>query len=155
MDRLPVIVCIGTTKVIGDSLGPFTGDYLKDVFKVRAFVYGDSRRSVTASNFSEYKRYIEKTHLGSPVIALDACLGREEEIGKIKLSDRGVLAGGALGKSLGRIGDLGLLSIVGVAGDDNLAALTEADEGLVRELAKKTALKAMSLIEKFAFFNAI
>ncbi len=155
MDRLPVIVCIGTTKVVGDSLGPITGDYLKKVFKARAFVYGDSRRSVTASNFAEYKRYIEKAHPGSPIIALDACLGRAEEVGKIKLSDRGVLAGGALGKSLGRIGDLGLLSIVGVVGDDNLAALTDADESLIRDLAKKTALKAISLIEKFAFFNAI
>ncbi len=155
MERLPVIVCIGTTKVSGDSLGPVTGDYLKNLFRVRAFVYGDSRRSVTASNFAEYKNYIEKNHRGCPVIALDACLGRAEEVGKIKLTDRGVQAGGALGKSLGRIGDLGLLSIVGVAGDDNLAELTRADSEYIRGLAKKTALKVTSLIEKFAFFHAI
>ncbi len=42
-----VFLCIGTTKIIGDSVGPKVGDKLKDL-NVNAYVYGNTARQVTA-----------------------------------------------------------------------------------------------------------
>ena len=36
----PVILCIGSDKIAGDSVGPIVGDILKNRLNARCFVYG-------------------------------------------------------------------------------------------------------------------
>lgn len=155
MRSLPVILCIGTEKVVGDSLGPRVGRLLKEVFKVDAFVYGDSDRPVTALNFMQFVRHIETVHKGSFLIAVDACLGKPENVGSVKVSTQGVTAGGAFNKGLKTVGDLGFLGVVAEASDDNLKALFSVERDFVRELSFKIALKIIKVLKNLPFVENI
>ncbi len=143
----PVVVCIGTPKVVGDSLGPLVGDILKKR-ETKAFVYGDKSRSVTALNFREYSAFINKKHPRSLVIAVDAGLSSDGDVGDIKLSTTGVCPGGALSKTLGKIGNIGVLGIVGRAGEENMTTLVNVKKELVESLALAVAEKVEHIIAR-------
>ncbi len=140
-ERYPVVFCVGTPKVCGDSLGPMVGDRLKQAYDVPAYVYGTSASPVTGLNFRSYMEHVRVFHPNSMVIAVDACLGSKEEVGKVKYSLKGLKAGTALKKELGRVGDVAFLGIVGESGKDNFGALSGADKRCVEELAEKIAAK--------------
>ena len=87
-DAPPVIVCIGSDLAIGDSLGPITGSMLK--FKtqgLKVFIYGTLAAPVTAKEIRYMRTFLKETHKGSQVIAIDAAVGNEGDIGLIKLHD--------------------------------------------------------------------
>lgn len=155
----PVIVCIGTEKISGDSLGPMVGDFLTEIYDVEAFVYGKSQKNVNGINFSSYSAHITAHHSNAIIIAVDSCLGAKADIGKIKVTSFGVKAGGALGKNNQRIGDIGILAVVGEYGKDNFDILKSIDKIFVQDLAFSTAVKIVSLLrnikENAAFIELV
>ena len=140
-ERYPVIICVGTPKVSGDSLGPRVGDRLKKTYDVPAYVYGTTASPVTGLNFRSYLEHVKIFHPNCFVIAVDACLGGKSEVGKVKYSLQGLRAGSALKKELGQVGDVAFLGIVAESGGDNFRALADADKKSVDELAEKIASK--------------
>lgn len=143
----PVIVCIGTPKVRGDSLGPRVGDKLVEKYDVDAYVYGRTASPVTGLNCGNYFEHIKTHHSKSLIIAVDACLGASEDVGKIKYSLDGLRAGSALGKLLGKFGDVGFLGVVAAKNNDNMQSLYSASEESVEMLSCKIAKKIQNLIE--------
>ena len=115
----PVIVCIGSDLAIGDSLGPITGSMLK--FKTQGlniFLYGTLSAPVTAKEIRYMRTFLQETHEGSQVIAIDAAVGSEGDIGLIKLSDTPLQPGAGANKRLGELGDM---SIMGVVSEKSIA----------------------------------
>ena len=85
----PVVVCIGSDLAIGDSLGPITGSMLK--FKtqgIQVFIYGTLATPITAKEIAALRVFLKESHPNSPVIAIDAAVGAEGDVGLIKLHDR-------------------------------------------------------------------
>ena len=118
-DKPPVIVCIGSDLAIGDSLGPITGSMLK--YKTQGlgvFLYGTLAAPVTAKEIGTLRAFLKDTHRESQVIAVDAAVGSEGDIGLIKISDSPMLPGAGANKKLGAIGDL---SVMGVVAEKSLA----------------------------------
>ena len=107
-----VICCIGTPKVLGDSIAPRVADFLLTK-NIDAFIYGTTTRPITALNYSEYLDHINKFHKKDFVIAVDCALGKKENIGAVKIIKNGVSPGKALNKNLQSIGDIGILGQVG------------------------------------------
>ena len=142
----PVVLCIGTSSVVGDSLGPLVGDLLVERFCVDAFVYGRSDRPVNGLNYPLYVAHVKKHHADSFVIAVDACLGAQEDVGKVKLSVKGLRAGAALRKELPVFGDIGVLGVVARRSNNNLSALLSADAETVKTVAQLAAEKVSRLI---------
>ncbi|HHU43360.1 MAG: spore protease YyaC [Bacillota bacterium] len=142
----PVILCIGTDKVPGDSLGPVVGDLLIMKYNIDAFVYGHSAKPVNGINYEDYIEHISLHHKNSLIIAIDACVGREEDIGRIKISTKGLVAGEALKKKNKTIGDVALLGVVAKAGKDNLEQLKNADVALIRSMANTMAKITVSIV---------
>ena len=70
-----VFLCIGTTKIIGDSVGPKVGDKLKDL-NVNAYVYGNTARQVTALNVDDYAKMIKQRHKDDTVVSLTPRLAK-------------------------------------------------------------------------------
>ena len=138
--RTPVVLCIGTDTVSGDALGPIVGDLLTDRYNVNAYVYGRTERTVNGGNFGVYSKFIERMHPKSYVIAVDACVGNREDVGKIKVAD-GVKAGGALAKNHGKVGNVGILGVVCEKSSDNLFSLMNVDLKFVEELGARIAEK--------------
>ncbi len=111
-DFPPVVLCIGSDLAIGDCLGPLTGTLLKRRIK-GCFVYGSLSAPVTAKEVKYIGEFVKKTHPKSKIIAIDAALGAESEIGLIKISDNPLRPGAGANKRLGRIGDISIIGVVG------------------------------------------
>lgn len=141
----PVILCVGSTGISGDSVGPKVGDRLLDK-GVDAYVYGKSSRPVNGTNYESYVAFIRRRHPKSVVIAVDACLGKKSDVGRVKYALYGLRAGAALKKNLTPFGDLAVLCVVGEKGANNLKALLLADGDFIDDLAEKTAEKIFSLV---------
>lgn len=143
----PVVICIGSDKITGDRLGPLVGDFLTEIYNVDAFVYGKSGKNVNGINFAHYQSHIASCHSDSIIVAVDSCLGQRPDVGTIKLTNKGVRAGGALGRQNERIGDLGILGIVGEYGKDNFNILKNIDKTFVQDLAFTIAAKLIKILQ--------
>lgn len=112
----PLFICIGSDLVLGDSLGPLVGTFLKRN-KLETYVYGTLNMPITAKEVEYAKTYIKQMHPASLIIAIDAAVGAGDDIGLIKVQNRGLKPGLGVNKNLGVIGDL---SIVGVVASKSL-----------------------------------
>ena len=143
---IPVILCIGSSGVSGDSLGPLVGELLKQKYNVRAYVYGSLSKPVNGINYERYVDFIQEKHHSSFIIAVDACVGESKDVGKVKLSAKGLSAGGALNKNLRRVGDIGILGVVSEKQNDNLMSLMSVPFLFVDEMSKNIAAKINNLV---------
>ena len=113
LDRPPVILCVGSDLAVGDSLGPLAGTLLKDGRSgFGGYVYGTLRRPVTAKEVKYVNAFLKNTHPGSKIVAIDAAVGEEEDIGLIKAIDAPLRPGAGANKRLPRVGDVCILGIV-------------------------------------------
>lgn len=109
----PVVVCIGSDLAIGDSLGPIVGSMLK--YKTQGlgvYVYGTLASPITAKEIKYIRTFLKETHAGSQIVAVDAAVGAEGDIGLLKLSDSPLSPGAGANKKLGFIGDISIMGIV-------------------------------------------
>ncbi|GIM28843.1 spore protease YyaC [Clostridium polyendosporum] len=114
-----VIICIGTNRTDTiDALGPFVGSLLKEDKDFRIPVYGSLVDPIHAKNLTERIREIKNKHLNSTIIAIDACLGCKEDIGKIILKDTYIEAGRGIGKCYAKVGDKCIKCIMAEYGVD-------------------------------------
>ncbi|WP_240376309.1 spore protease YyaC [Bacillus piscicola] len=111
-----VIVCIGTDRSTGDSLGPLIGSALEKNTLQNFHTYGTLAKPVHAVNLEERLTAIYEHHTNPFVIAIDACLGRLKNVGKINFSEGPVIPGAAMKKKLPHVGDMHMTGIVNVSG---------------------------------------
>ena len=107
----PVIVCVGSDLVLGDSLGPLVGTLLKQK-GCGAYIYGTLNAPITAKEVEYAKIYIKQTHPLSKLIAIDAAVGDEEDVGIIKVLNKGLKPGLGVNKNLGVLGDESIIGVV-------------------------------------------
>lgn len=114
--RPAIILCIGTDRSTGDSLGPLIGTQLKRHNLPQLHVYGTLDEPVHATNLEENIQCIQQTFLNPFIIAVDACLGRIESVGCITLSDGPLKPGAGVHKQLPKVGEAHMTGIVNVGG---------------------------------------
>lgn len=136
--KLPVIVCIGSDLVLGDSLGPLVGTILTNK-KIKAYVYGTLNFPITAKEISITKKYIEKTHKNTEVISIDAAVGEKDEIGQIKIIPKGIKPGLGVNKDLEEIGDKSIIGIVSEKTKDNRKLFESTRLNLIYKMANTIA----------------
>ena len=130
-----VFLCIGSDRATGDSLGPLVGHKLSQSRRFQPAVYGTLEHPVHAKNLLFTLGQIKKTHHQAFIIAIDASLGKGDQIGCISLKPGALRPGAGVSKSLPAVGDLSITGIVNACGifDDNLLQTTRL--GLVMRLA--------------------
>ncbi len=139
-DGAPVIVCVGSDLAIGDSLGPIVGSMLKYKTQgLKTFVYGTLASPVTAKEIRYMRTFLKETHPKSQVLAIDAAVGAEGDIGLMKLSDTPLYPGAGANKKLGAIGDVSLMGIVAEKSVANFGLLNTTRLNLVYSMAEKIA----------------
>jgi putative sporulation protein YyaC len=112
----PILVCIGSDLVLGDSLGPLVGTLLKKK-GIRSYIYGTLNFPITAKEVDYARTYLKQMHPSSVTIAVDAAIGNANDIGLIKVFNKGLKPGLGVDKNLGTVGDL---SIVGIVAEKSL-----------------------------------
>ncbi len=108
----PVVLCIGSDLAIGDSLGPLVGTMLKQSGDFHGYVYGTLKNPITAKEVKYVNDFLRKTHPNAPVIAVDAAIGEETDVGLIKVTSDSLRPGSGANKKLGKVGDASILGIV-------------------------------------------
>lgn len=111
-----VVLCIGTDRSTGDSLGPLVGDKLKFLIRSKVYLYGNLQYPVHAKNLIDVINEINTKYKNPYVIAIDACLGSLQNVGKIIVDENPLSPGSAMNKELPKIGDLSITGIVNISG---------------------------------------
>lgn len=132
-----VILCIGTDRSTGDSLGPIIGHKLSNSFSNYndVYVYGTLDDPVHAKNLKENIDFIYKSFEKPFVIAIDACLGRLDRIGYISVGKGPLSPGAGVNKKLPSIGDIHITGIVNLGGYMEYVVLQNTRLSLVMNMA--------------------
>ncbi len=111
--RAPVVVCIGSDLVSGDSLGPVVGTMiLKKTEKKGILLFGSLDCTVTAREIKYLNYFLKATFKDRLVVTVDAAVGRGDEVGLIKISDSPLRPGSGINKKLGEVGNINIQGVV-------------------------------------------
>lgn len=156
-DFKPIFVCVGSDLVLGDSLGPLCGTVLKRKM-LGTYVYGTLNQPVTAKEIKYVKEYLKQMHPNSVIVAIDAAVGEEEDVGLIRIVDKGLKPGLGVEKDLGEIGDVSIIGVVAAKSGSNFNLFNLTRLNLVYKMAEKIAEGIHLYIERrktpLSFFGA-
>lgn len=138
-DHQLVILCIGTDRATGDSLGPLIGYKLKDFHLPNVAIYGSLDNPVHAKNLSETIEVIHTQHENALVMAIDACLGSMHNVGFISIGEGAIYPGAGVKKELPPIGDIHITGIVNLSGLMNMVMLQNTRLSVVMRMADTIA----------------
>lgn len=144
-----VIVCIGTDRATGDSLGPLIGYKLRALDFPEVKLYGTLDEPVHAKNLATTISHIQKHHPHSLVLAIDACLGSMEHVGYITIGKGPIRPGAGVQKNLPPIGNFHITGIVNFSSFMNMAILQNTRLSVVMKMADMIALNIRYCLWKY------
>jgi len=149
-DNIRVILCIGSMKYIGDSIGPKVGSYLernKAYCKNTFYVYGTEKKPVTALN---YEKVVKKISKKKPfIITVDSSLGTSESNECIVVMDEPLKPGIGVGKTTKEVGHVTICAVVGIRSlfdEINYDVISKTDENKINRMVN---IIGLSLINAF------
>ncbi|MCK1994710.1 spore protease YyaC [Peribacillus muralis] len=137
-----VIVCIGTDRSTGDSLGPLVGTLLSEKTENGSspfHVYGTLDDPIHAMNLQEKLNEINQVHTNPFMIGIDACLGKLKSVGIVQIGQGPVKPGAGVNKELPSVGNAHITGIVNVSGFMEFMVLQNTRLNLVLKMAKTIA----------------
>jgi putative sporulation protein YyaC len=126
-----VIFNIGTDRYIGDALAPIVGTLLEK--QNVANVWGTLDNPIHAINLKKRISMLDDDCL---VIAIDACLGNNDNIGVIKIKEGFINPGKGVGKSLPAVGNIAITGIVDDCDSEGFLMLHNIRLSLVMNMAE-------------------
>lgn len=146
-----VLLCIGTDRSTGDSLGPLTGYKMKKSFKrfEHVHVYGTLDDPVHAKNLKDTIDMVYSYHESPFIIAIDACLGKVDRVGYITVSNGPLRPGAGVKKSLPSVGDIHITGIVNLGGFMEYIVLQNTRLSLVMNMAETISDSVYFALWKF------
>lgn len=133
-----VVLCIGSDRSTGDALGPLTGSKLK-LLNVFPHIYGTLDDPIHATNLETRLQAIHDSVSQPFVLAVDACLGKLENVGFVTLGHGSVKPGAAVNKNLPAVGNAYITGIVNVGGFMEHMVLQSTRLNLVMRMADTIA----------------
>jgi putative sporulation protein YyaC len=105
------VIGIGSSRINGDSLGPFVGSLLKNNFSDHLTVLGNLQAPLDATTLVPELGQLS-FRKNSFVLAIDSVLGSEEYVNSIVVKDGPVVPGVGLGNILPPIGNCSITGVV-------------------------------------------
>lgn len=145
LDYLPnhnhelVIICIGTDRATGDSLGPLVGYKLHELPYEKVTLYGTLDQPVHAKNLEDTLCDVIDSHPDALVIAIDACLGAAQNVGCLTLGEGSIKPGAGVKKELPPVGHIHITGIVNFSSLMNMVILQNTRLSLVMKMADTIA----------------
>jgi len=130
-----VLLCIGTDRSTGDCLGPLVGSKLSALEQDAFYVYGTLEQPVHASNLQQKLEEIHRHHESPLIIAIDACLGSQENVGCINIGDGSLQPGAGVNKNLPSVGEIHITGVVNIGGFMEYLVLQNTRLNLVMRMA--------------------
>lgn len=131
-----VFLCIGTDRSTGDCLGPLIGEKLYNSTKIdNVYIFGTLNEPVHAKNLDYNINIIHKTINKPYIIAIDASLGKSENIGNINIYEGPVYPGAGVNKDMKPVGNISITGIVNISGFMEYLVLQSTRLSVVMKLA--------------------
>lgn len=133
------ILCIGTNKLIGDSVGPIIGSNLKHLENEYLKIYGTMKNTL---NFDNAKNVINEIYdnFSKPyIITIDATLSNRKKVGEIVLNKGYIKIGKALERSICFYSNININCIVGKnlqLKEDNIEELKKVEKNAIYEMSE-------------------
>ena len=134
LNKPVLFACIGTDRSTGDSLGPLVGTFLEEKGYT---VIGTLANPMHALNIDISMEYMKTKYPDHFIVAIDACLGKIYDIGKIIVEKGSILPGKAVGKELTPVGDVSIKGIVNIGGYQEYTVLQNTRLNVAWEMAKE------------------
>lgn len=131
-----VVLCIGTDRSTGDSLGPLIGYKLREQRVRQMKVVGTLDRPVHAVNLSRSVEMLRENYPNHVIVAVDASVGRLDHVGCITLGKGSLRPGLGVCKELQEVGDIFLTGIVGGCGHLDPLMLQSVRLSIVMRMAE-------------------
>ncbi|MEF9935198.1 MAG: spore protease YyaC, partial [Clostridium sp.] len=137
-NRQLIVLCIGTDRSTGDSLGPLVGTKLQEsLINTNIKIFGTLHDPVHAKNIEDNIEMINTTFNNPFIIAIDASLGRIDKVGFVSIFDGPIRPGAGVNKKLPHIGDIGITGVINVSGFMEYMVLQNTRLSVVMDLADK------------------
>ena len=137
-NKRPYFICIGSDLVLGDSLGPLVGTFLKKK-NVGSYIYGTLNFPITAKEIEYARTYLKQMHPNSISIAIDAAIGNSDDVGLIRVLDKGLKPGLGVNKNLGTVGDVSIIGVVASKSNKNFNLFNLTRLNLIYKMAENIA----------------
>lgn len=131
-----IFLCIGTSKIIGDAIGPILGSNLKNIENEFIHVYGTIENNLHFNNTKNIIESISRNYRNPCIVSIDAALSEKNNIGDIVIGSGFIKLGKALNKSFGVYSDINIKCIVGNYYSDREKNLTILRNVSVDEIIK-------------------
>lgn len=132
-----ILLCIGTDRSTGDSLGPLVGHKLSPL--VRNFknthLMGTLDNPVHAQNLESNISRIFEDFKDPFIIAIDSSLGNRNNVGLLSIKNIPLKPGSGVNKILPEIGDISITGIVNIGGMMEFMVLQNTRLSLVMNMA--------------------
>lgn len=135
-----LFLCIGNSNIVGDSLGPLIGSFLKYYNNItkdaRLEVKGTMEKPIGYKNINN--TFIEQQY--SNIIIIDSALGNEKNIGKILVDNSLLYAGKGVNNGKEIHGDIVIRGIVAKNHNNiqaNIIELSKVKSNIIEEMASK------------------
>ncbi|MRN53862.1 spore protease YyaC [Paenibacillus monticola] len=148
-DTQIIVVCIGTDRSTGDSLGPLVGTSLARFHSPLFHIYGTLEEPVHAINLEETLSHINERYSNPFIIGIDACLGHSTSVGCIQVVEGPLKPGAGVNKQLPPVGDIHLTGIVNVGGFMEYFVLQNTRLSLVMRLSDIIASSLYSALKQW------
>jgi putative sporulation protein YyaC len=149
-DTQPVFMCIGSDRHLLDSFGPLVGTMLREKDS-RVISVGTLDSPVHARNLVPKIRETRLLYPDKPIVAIDASVGYEDEMGTLRLRPGGLVPGRALAKNLPMVGQYSITGVVEIRMDQTgIRPKHKAGLGMVYDMAR---LLSESIANWWRFHN--
>lgn len=135
-----IILCIGSDRSTGDSLGPLIGHQFRDYISPGMYLIGDLNQPVHAVNLNYCLKTISKTFDNPYIIAIDASLGKEDHVGYMTLATGPLKPGLGVKKKLPEVGDIHITGIVNSSRDMEFSTLQTTRLSIIFQIADAIVL---------------
>lgn len=130
----PLFLCVGTDKVISDSVAPIVATLLKHKYKITSKVIGDLIYNINAHNLKKAVTEIKEKYPKNTIILIDSTIGNIEDLGDVIFKKGGSIAGGLNGHKE-KVGDYSILGISSCYGVTNKTLLNGTRLSLILKMA--------------------
>lgn len=129
------VLCVGTDRSTGDSLGPLVGTILSRRPGFSGRVWGTLDSPVHAVNLENWMEENHRRLTEALLVAVDACLGKADNVGTMRIAPGPLRPGSGLSKHLPPVGHVAVTGTVNVGGFLEFAVLQNTRLSVVYRLA--------------------